>query len=247
MKRLIMVAVITLTGFFAFNAQARPAALEVINFHLVYQPQGSNFSYTVTSSNVTTYVDGNLKGKAFRINSKDIIKLIGAAFETNFPSGSQLALAGGEFVIVDSTGTNVIFYPNSATPPNSSDWEFYFLTSGGITWAKDVSNSLGDDKDDYNMRSIIHIYLRNQPNTEDALAATTDLSANTFDLIIGGLMTRDYSSRYNHSNTALVQKLKTKLTGLAGEGSIGDQYGILTGSAKSHGFLRLDVGPAIVK
>ena len=35
-------------------------------------------------------------------------------------------------VIVDSTGANVIFYPDEATPPNSSDWGFNFNTSDGI-------------------------------------------------------------------------------------------------------------------
>ena len=192
MKKLITVAVITVVGFFAVHASAKPGMLEIINFSLVYQPQG-NDTYTTTTSgnvlnnvlggnlpinlgtitnifkglggnnpilsgNVTNYIYTEQKGKAFRVTSKDIIKLIAAAFETNFPSGSKLALYGDEIVIVDSTGANVIFYPNETTPPNSSDWNFSFDTTEGIEWGTDVLNSLGDDKRDYTDRAIIHIY-----------------------------------------------------------------------------------------
>ena len=275
MKKLITVAVITVVGFLAFHASAKPGMLEIINFNLVYQPQG-NDTYTtntsgtilnnilggnipinlgpitnilkglggnipILSGNVTNYVNTEVKEKAFRVTSKDIIKLIEAVFETNFPSGSKLAFYGDEIVIVDSTGANVIFYPNETTPPNSSEWAFYFDTTRGIEWGTDVLNSLGVDTQDYTQRSIIHIYLYNNPNTEPGLAAAEDFGTNTFDLVIGGLITSHYTSTYNnpsadnYSSDIPVGKSDIKLTGLAGEGSIGDQYGILTGSATGHG------------
>jgi hypothetical protein len=217
---------------------------EIINFNLIYQTQGSN---TVTTTSGTTTVK-TLKGKAFRVTSKDIIKLIGAAFETNFPSGSQLAFYEGETVIMDSTGANVIFYPNETTPPNSSDWSFYYDTSEGIEWGTSIANSVFRGKDNYTKRSIIHIYLYNSPGITPDLAAAADLPTDTFDLVLGGLITRQ--SSFDSISDPIkpgVVKSHSELTGLAGEGSIGDQYGILTGSAKSHGFLRLDVSPAIVK
>ena len=240
MKKLITVAVITIVGFFASHASGdgMPAMPEIINFKLVYQPQGSN-TYTTTSGTVTTYINKELKGKAFRVTSKGIIKLIGAAFETNFPSGSQLAFYEGEIVIVDATGANVIFYPGETTPPNSSDWRFTFDASYGIEWGKDVSNSLGDDKENYTERSIIHIYLYNSPNTgTPGLMAAAVPSTDTFDLALGGLITHEYSYTRDHSDSTWVEKASSKLTGLAGEGSIDDQYGILTGSAAGHGGFR---------
>jgi hypothetical protein len=276
MKKLITVAVVTVVGFFAFHASADGIrTLEVINFDLVYQPQG-NDTYTtntsgtilnnilggnipinlgpitnifkglggnipILSGNVTNYIYTEHKGKAFRVTSKDIITLIEAAFETNFPSGSKLAFYGDEIVIVDSTGANVIFYPDETTPPNSSESGFYFEMTRGIEWGTDVLNSQGVEKQDYTQRSIIHIYLYNYPNIEVGLAVQADLNTAAFDLAIGGLITRHYSSTNNNfslenfSSDILVGKSNSKLTGLAGEGSIGDQYGILTGSATGHG------------
>jgi len=234
MKKLITVAIVTVVGFFALNASARMGVLQVVNFKLVYQPQGGYFSTASTSGSVTTIVNQYEKEKGVRVTSKDILKLIATVFETNFPSGSQLAFDGGEFAIVDSTGQNVIFYPNSATPPVSSDWEFSIEMDEGVQSGKGVSNSLGDEKDNYTMCSIFHIYLRNNPNVEDLTAASIDTSTDTFDLTFGGLITQNYTFKYDHSKSALTEKGKCKMTG-AGDGFIGDQFGILTGSAKGHG------------
>jgi len=238
MKKLITVAVVTVVGFFTVHASAdkMPSIPEIINFDLVYQPQGSNTDTATTSGTVTTYVNKALKENGVRVTSKDIINLIETVFETNFPSGSQLAFYDGEIVIVDSTGANVIFYPNEATPPSSSSWGFYYNTSYGIEWGKDVYNSLGDDKEDYTERSIIHIYLYNYPAAEIGLAAKAAVpSTDTFDLAFGGLITQHYTYTYDHSDYTWKVKVHGKLTGGAGEGSIDDQYGILTGSAKGHG------------
>jgi hypothetical protein len=205
----------------------------------IFKGLGGNIP--ILSGNVTNYIYTEQKGKAFRITSKDIIKLIAAAFETNFPSGSQLAFYGDEIVIVDSTGANVIFYPDETTPPNSSESGFYFEMTRGIEWGTDVLNSQGVEKEDFTQRSIIHIYLRNYPNIEIGLAAQADLSTGAFDLAIGGLITRHYSSTSNNfsienfSSDIPVGKNNSKLTGLAGKGSIGDQFGIITGSATGHG------------
>jgi hypothetical protein len=247
MKKLITVAVVTVASFFAGHASADGITdiPEIINFNLIYQTQGSN-TFTTTSGITTVKI---LKGKAFRVTSKDIIKLIGAAFETNFPSGSQLAFYDGGILIMDATGTNVIFYPSETTPTNSSGWNFYYDTSEGIEWETSVVNSVFKEKYNYTKRSIIHIYLYNSPNTKTTdLASAAVPSTDTFDLVLGGLITRQ-SSFDDISNPIKpgVVKSHSKLTGLAGEGSIGDQYGILTGSAKSHGLLRLSAGPAIVK
>jgi hypothetical protein len=255
MKKLI--AIVSVVGFFAFHALAdgMPRIPEIINFDLVYQTQGSNYYTTTTSGTVTNYIHKTLEGNAVHITSKDIIKFIGAAFETNFPPGSQLALyAGrvvpsyvskglpfyeGEIVIVDSTGANVIFYPDEVTPPNNSSSRFYYRMDEGVVSGKEVSNSQNDYSEDYAERSIIHIYLYNYPNIEIALAATRDLSTNTFDLALGGLITQHYSYNFDYSNHTWVEKVYGNLTGLAGEGSIGDQYGILTGSAEDHGSARV--------
>jgi hypothetical protein len=236
MKKLITVAVVTVVGFFAAHALAdrMPTIPAVVSFDLVYQPQGSNSYTTSTSGTVTTYVNKCPDGKKASITSKDIIKLIGAVFETNFPSGSQLALYEGEIVIVDSTDANVIFYPDEATPPNSSDWGFNYQMGEGIYWGKFVSNSLGDDNEDYTERSIIHIFLYNHPGSV-GLTAKAIPTTDTFDLALGGLVTYDFSYTRKHSDYSWVEKVHGKLTGLAGEGSIDDQYGILTGSAEVHG------------
>jgi len=244
MKKLTMLAVITVVGFLAGRATADgiPGVPEIINFNLIYQPQGD---VTITNVSGITTVK-TLKGKAFRITSKDIIKLIGAAFETNFPSGSQLAFYEGGILIMDTAGTNVIFYPSETTPPNSSDWSFYYDISEGIEWGTNVMDSDFHEKDNSTQRSIIHIYLYNAPGITPDLAAAADLTTDTFDLVLGGLITRQGKFENGPSLKPGFVKSHSKLTGLAGEGSIGDQYGILTGSAESHGFLRLTAEPAVV-
>jgi len=240
MKKLIAVAVVMVFGLLALPAQAQPGILEILHFDLVYQPQGDSISTNSTSGTVTTYIDTKLKGKAFRITSQDVIKLIGAAFGTNFPLRSQLALYDqGEIVIVDATGTNVIFYPNESTPPNSSEWGFYFESNRDIQWGKDIHNNLGDDKQDSTGRSIVHFSLYNYPNLETAaLAAKASMpTTDSFQLNFDGLITYTYFYIRNHSNGNFVQKVSGKLAG-AGDGYIGDEFGILTGSVTGHGVLR---------
>jgi len=247
MKKLITVAVIMVSGLFALPIQAAPGILEIINFDLVCQTQGDTISTNTTSGSVTTYINKELKGKAFRVTSKDVIKLIGAAFATNFPAGAQLALYGeGEIVIVDATGANVIFYPNESTPPNSSDWGFYYESDRDIRWGKSINTSLGDYKGDFTGRTIVHFFLYNYPNVE-----TSDLAAkaampvtDTFDLSFGGLFTYNYYYARNHSNGDWVEKAGGKLAG-AGEASIGDVFGILTGSVSGSGSLRGTMEPGI--
>lgn len=243
MKKLITIAVVTVVGFFASHALADgiPFIPQIINFDLVYQTQGADIYTNTTSGTVTTYTSETHKGDKFRVSSKDIIKLIGAAFETNFPSGSQLALAfyGSEIVIMDATGTNVIFYPNEATPPNSAEWGFYVGADQGIQWGKDVYNTLGDENEDYTVRSIFHISMYNSPTTlTPGFPQPVIQGTNTFDLTLSGLITYHYTFTRDHSNHKWVEKANTKFTEIAGEGPIGYQYGILTGKATSHGSAR---------
>jgi hypothetical protein len=240
MKKLITVAVVMVSGFFALSAQGRPGVMEIINFDLVCQPQGDSISTNITARSVTTYINKELQGKAFRITSKDVIKLIGAAFGTNFPASSQLAMYGeGEIVIVDATGSNVVFYPNESTPPNSSEWGFYYGSDRGIQWGKGISNSLGDDKEDYTGRSIVRLNLYNYPNVEPSgVAAKASMPVtDSFDLSFSGLITYNYYYVYNHANGNFVQKINGKLIG-QGDGYIGDGFGILTGSVSGRGILR---------
>jgi hypothetical protein len=234
MKKLITIAIVAILGNFALNASAKMGVLQPIKFNLVYQVQGSNIVTISTSGSVTTTVNKTPKGDKIHITSKDILNLIATVFETNFPDGSKLAFDGGEFLVVDSAGENVIFYPNGAEPPGSSDWGFYCTTMEGVRWGKDVSNSLGDYKDDFTFSTVIHIYLYNYPGLEPSLKAA-DLNTDTFDLALGGLITQDYSYKYDHSNYTWKTKGSCKMTGLAGVGSIDDQYGVLTGSAKASG------------
>jgi hypothetical protein len=235
MKKLITIAIVAVLGGFAFNASAKRGVLQVIKFDLVYQVQGSNIVTTSTSGSVTTTVNKTQKGDKIHITSKDILNLIATVFETNFPSGSKLAFDGGEFLVVDSTGENVIFYPDEATPPGGSEWGFNCNTMEGIQWGKDVFNSLGDYTDDVTMRSVIHIFLYNYPAPEPSLKAASELNTDIFDLSLGGLITQDYTYKYDHSNYTWKTKGNCKMTGLAGAGSLGDQYGVLTGSAKASG------------
>lgn len=58
MKKLITVAVITVVGFLAFHASAKPGMLEIINFNLVYQPQGNDTYTTNTSGTILNNILG---------------------------------------------------------------------------------------------------------------------------------------------------------------------------------------------
>jgi hypothetical protein len=236
MKKFIAMAIVAVISCFAFCAAAdgMPGIPVILKFDLIYQVQGSNTYTTSTSGTVTKYVNKTLKGDKIRITSKDIIQLIESVFETNFPDGSQLALYLGNIVIVDADD-NVIFYPNEATPPASSDWGFYSRIDRPVEWGKDVSNSLGDDNEDFTMRAVFHMNLYNYPGIETLSAKATDLSTDSFDLALGGLLTQDYSYTRDHEDSSWKEKVSGKLTGIAGDGSTDNDYGILTGSAKLRG------------
>jgi hypothetical protein len=78
----------------------------------IYAPfqQSAKTNQTAASTNITQFSRSAVIQTAF--GSSNMLALLGNSFNTNFPAGSQIALAPGGLFVVDSSGTNIIFSSN---------------------------------------------------------------------------------------------------------------------------------------
>jgi hypothetical protein len=97
--------IVIVFALWASNVKAQPASFqfEKLNFTLTATQQeldNSEMSPNVFISTVQT----------FRINNKDLLSFLATAFNTNWPSGAQLAMEinSEDIFVVDKTGTNLI-------------------------------------------------------------------------------------------------------------------------------------------
>lgn len=73
-------------------------------------PVGSKTNQTAAARSVTTVSKATVSTTPFV--SSNLLALLANSFSTNFPEGSKIGMRSGNLVVVDLTGTNVIFDPS---------------------------------------------------------------------------------------------------------------------------------------
>ena len=76
---------------------------------LVHEIQ-SKTNQTATATSITTVSKATIATAPFA--SSNLIALLANSFNTNFPAGAQIGMRSGNLVVVDDTGTNVLFDPS---------------------------------------------------------------------------------------------------------------------------------------
>lgn len=81
------------------------AITQITELHAI----GSKTNQTTVATSVTTVSKATLSTTPFF--GTNLVALLANSFNTNFPEGSQIGMRSGNLVVVDHTGTNVIFDP----------------------------------------------------------------------------------------------------------------------------------------
>jgi hypothetical protein len=115
MKKILTAIAVSVFAFSVARAAVFYVPVGPATFSLnttVYAPfqQSAKTNQTATSTNITQFSKSAVIKAPF--GSSDMLVLLANSFNTNFPTGSQIALGPGGLFVVDSTGTNIIFSPN---------------------------------------------------------------------------------------------------------------------------------------
>jgi hypothetical protein len=106
MIKLASAAIVAMFALWAANAKALPATyqFERLNFILVAEQQGLVNVQTSPGVYVSTL-------KPLKVTTKDLLKFLATACNTNWPAGSQLAVdnLSQDIFIVDKNGKNPVF------------------------------------------------------------------------------------------------------------------------------------------
>jgi hypothetical protein len=116
MKKLI--AAVVVSAFAVLGSRASifiPMGPAVFNLNAYTQQTGlelisSKTNMTATATNITELLKATVSKTPFA--SSNLVALLENSFNTNFPAGSQIGIRFGTLMVVDSTGTNVIFDPS---------------------------------------------------------------------------------------------------------------------------------------
>jgi hypothetical protein len=120
-SKLAFTVIVTAFAIWASIAQAQVRQpFPKLNFSLSAAQQGLDVSERSSNITISTI-------KTSKITNKDILKFLATALNTNWPAGAQLARAGGIIVILDRTGTNIVF--NVSTGINVGDTNVVFFTT----------------------------------------------------------------------------------------------------------------------
>ena len=118
-NKLAFAVIVTAFAICASIAQAQVRQpFPKLNFSLSAAQQGLDESERSSNVFVSTI-------KTSKITNKDILKFLASALNTNWPAGAHLARAGG-IVVVDKTGTNIVF--DVSTGINVGDTNVVFFT-----------------------------------------------------------------------------------------------------------------------
>jgi len=173
------------------NAKAVPVGaypVEPLNFNLTFTQQGSNA--VNESSNV---FESTLN--IYRVNNKDLLKLLATAFGTNWPDGASVAGVGPDLFVVDATGTNPVFNLSSGINVGDTNVTYFrFLFDEPVTRSREkiLPQSAGNLErntkgTDFGM---VFFHLLNEQD-----------GTNQTDLSFAGLRVGDFNSSMLESNT----------------------------------------------
>ena len=222
-KILTTIAVSIITAVTAHAAIV--SAVGPANFKVTAITQGENFAVTssktnttATSTNTTTVFKSTVNKAAF--GNTNLLALIENSLNTTFPAGSQIGFRFSQLVIVDHTGTNVIFIPSSVCNV-TVEAEFNSGMETEILTQNSSGESLSGNSTDLFTASATLVY-------DDTLLATGDATHTTFQF--KGLMTINESVNLKTRFT----KINTEFQGTGG-GPIRGVETILTGTITSKG------------
>jgi hypothetical protein len=118
MKKLLMALAISVFTFSAAHAVVLFTPVGPVTFKLSaivqetpFQQVGGKTNQSATSTNITSMFKATTSKTSF--DSGDMLALLANSFNTNFPAGSKVAMRFAKLVVVDSSGTNIIFDPNA--------------------------------------------------------------------------------------------------------------------------------------
>jgi hypothetical protein len=176
----------------------------------------SKTNTTATATNTTIVLKATTKKAPF--GNPELFALIENSFNTNFPAGSQLAALATEIVIVDSTGTNVIFNPSTVMTigPSGPGLQSSLITQS-ITDNKNGQSVSGNVTDGFTSSGML--------NYDDTLQTTHDGTHSQFQ--IQGMLT---VIQGNNLKTHAI-KFEVELDG-TGEGPVQNVVTVLTGTIK---------------
>lgn len=188
--------------------------------------QGLDFALTAAKTNATatvTNINETFKSTVNKtnFNTGDLLTLVENSLNTNFPAGSQVALRVVQFLIVDATGTNILFdlgnlvrVPDFAPVRADVQNQKIATTSSGTT----VSGT------DANVTTAFATM-----NYDDSAFTTTDGTHTKFTL--SGLMTITGSNTFGNG-TKVVNNIVFQTTGA---GTLHNLLVVITGTMNSKG------------
>lgn len=221
LKQLAFTAIAIALVFGASNAQTIIHGPPFPPITPAYQFESLTFNLTATQQgpvNPRTYANTI---KTFKITSKDLLDVLAAAFNTNWPTGAQLALNGWDIFVVDKTGTNPVF--NVSVGINIGDTNVvYFRVNADFKLFSERVNGKNREILTQTQYGKIFFHLLN----EESGIIYTDLS---FDGLDAG--TGDYNPTRNY---AVIQTDATSVTGDGNyiDGTVTLVEGEVTGSGK---------------
>jgi len=224
----VVLAVTVLTLGAAHGITFQPPGPVTLKFDAITQittlhAVGSKTNQTGAATSVTTVSKATVSTTPFA--SSNLLALLANSFKTNFPDGSQIGMRSGNLVVVDKTGTNVIFDPSPVlTTGFQQDLQSILQTQiasesqSGSSMSGTVTESV-----------ISNLSI----NYDDTAQTTADNTHTTFQL--KGLFLQKVSLNLKTSSV----KISSDFKGTGG-GQIRDVTTILTGTMTSN-----SIGPAI--
>jgi hypothetical protein len=142
MKKLMAAVIVStltiITAHAGFGGGPGPATfkLDALTQTTPIQQVGSKTNQTATSTNITIMFKSTMAKTAF--DSSDMLAVLTNSFNTNFPADAQVGIRIGQIVVVDKTGTNIIFIPGGNVISFQFDEDF---TSSMVTEISTLNKS----------------------------------------------------------------------------------------------------------
>ena len=189
------------------SASSQDKLYEINNDKVRRGPPGGGDT-TISRSTVTNTL----------IRNADLIRMLVNAFNTNLPADARLGLSGDKFeptlfkfVVVDSTGSNVLLDASSVMSINC----YPTLNVGKQIFSRTTGTNTGADEEIYSSAVDIFYY--------DGMKATTDGTQNSFS--INGILTEHYSANLGTGSAREVLSIQC-----TGRGTIRNTPCLLKGS-----------------
>ncbi len=192
--------------------------LEAIVRAMPFQQVGGKTNQSKNSTNITRMYKSTIARTTF--GNAELLTLLANSFNTNFPAGSGIGMNLQGIVILDGTGTNVLFTPSSVVS-FQIDEEFAPETETIVTREKASGTEVSGNLSQTIMASV-------SMNYDDALNSTADGTHTKF--AFKGLLT-----------LKITENLKTRILRAAyqfngtGGGPVRDVATILTGNINGQG------------